>query len=434
MAASEIITPPSYAQPERRFSTRTSTLTPMKFSAAAVLWLEYKRMFIEARTILDYGHYLRRLSRTFGNVELSDISIEHLRAYQMERYNEGVGAVAINHELGVLVQIMKHNVMWNDRLRQLYKKLPLDRSRGLGPGVALTHEQNQHFFETVLSRVEGANDGRRDYWDVALWASILSINTSAGPGEIRNLQLRDINLTEVPPRIYIRKGKNKYRIRETPLNATAELAVRKLLEVAHKKGCKLPEHFLLPARRSGRAPHAQFNPVPVVPPPGPRWTNGGRHDIKKPLSEHKRSSGGLKQIDLVAVEKLRAQKVPWRVIAEQVGLSEVNLRRRMLGRKAGDEKYSYDPTKPQGSWRNAWDGMRKAAELPDLRRYDLRHTTITWLLANRELSERVVIETVGHVDNNMLARYSHQRFSDKAKALATLAPAFDFMMKRQLKP
>jgi hypothetical protein len=40
------------------------------------------------------------------------------------------------------------------------------------------------------------------------------------------------------------------------------------------------------------------------------------------------------------------------------------------------------------------------------------------------LSERVVIETVG---NNMLQRYSHQRLEDKAKALDTLAPAFDFL-------
>jgi hypothetical protein len=49
------------------------------------------------------------------------------------------------------------------------------------------------------------------------------------------------------------------------------------------------------------------------------------------------------------------------------------------------------------------------------------------------VSERVVIETVGNnmlqetVGNNMLQRYSHQRLEDKAKALDTLAPAFDFL-------
>ena len=161
-----------------------------------------------------------------------------------------------------------------------------------------------------------------------------------------------------------------------------------------------------------------------------------RHDIKKPPSEeHKKSGRKLIAFDLVAVDKLRAQKVPWRVIAEQVGLSLMTLRRRMVGRKAGDEKHSYDPTKPQGGWKNAWDGLREAAGLPHLRSYDLRHTCITWLLSDPNVPERVVIETVGHVDNNMIARYSHQRFSDKVKALDTLAPAFNFMgPKRQLKP
>jgi integrase len=65
--------------------------------------------------------------------------------------------------------------------------------------------------------------------------------------------------------------------------------------------------------------------------------------------------------------------------------------------------------------------------MPTLRVYDLRHTCITRLLSNPDVSERVVIETVGHVNNNMLQRYSHQRFEDKAKALDTLAPAFDFL-------
>jgi integrase len=71
--------------------------------------------------------------------------------------------------------------------------------------------------------------------------------------------------------------------------------------------------------------------------------------------------------------------------------------------------------------------VTRAIGMPTLRVYDLRHTCITRLLSNPDVPERVVIETVGHVNNNMLHRYSHQRLEDKAKALGTLAPAFDFL-------
>jgi hypothetical protein len=66
--------------------------------------------------------------------------------------------------------------------------------------------------------------------------------------------------------------------------------------------------------------------------------------------------------------------------------------------------------------------MRAAIGMPKLRMYDLRHTCITRLLSNPNVPERVVIETVGHVNNNMLQRYSHQRLEDKAKALRLPPP------------
>ena len=70
--------------------------------------------------------------------------------------------------------------------------------------------------------------------------------------------------------------------------------------------------------------------------------------------------------------------------------------------------------------------MRTAIGLPTLRMYDLCHTCITRLLSNPDVPERVVIETVGHVNNNMLQRYSHQRLEDKAKALDTLHQPLTF--------
>lgn len=365
-------------------------------------------MFVGSVTLMHYRHASRTLLKFFGDVKLSDITIQHFRHYQVTRRQLGVGPTAINHELGALRQILRFFGLWRDSISQFYKQLRMDR---VGPGVALTEDQTEQLFRVAIDRYNNCSKRQRGYWEVALWASLLSVNTSAGPGEIRYLRLQDLDLNDNAPKIYINRGKNHFRLREIPLNPVALIAAKKLLERARRLGCCQPEHYLLPARRSGRMPKDY-----VVPVPAPK------------LKQRKHPGRRGKKIDLNLAHRLRnEQRLPWRVVADQVGLTMVNLRRRMVERKAGDEKNSYNLNQPQRDWKTAWNRMRKAIGMPALRMYDLRHTCITRLLSNPDVPERVVIETVGHVNNNMLHRYSHQRLEDKAKALGTLATAYDFM-------
>jgi integrase len=88
------------------------------------------------------------------------------------------------------------------------------------------------------------------------------------------------------------------------------------------------------------------------------------------------------------------------------------------GRTAGVP--GYDLFKPMGSWKKAWDALRKAAELPDLRMKDLRHHALTKALENPELSERTIIEIFGHVSKAMWSTYSHIRRKPKQEAMKTL--------------
>ena len=77
----------------------------------------------------------------------------------------------------------------------------------------------------------------------------------------------------------------------------------------------------------------------------------------------------------------------------------------------------YDPTKPMGSWKHAWNSLREAAELPKLRMYDLRHHAITKLMEDPDISERTVEEMAGHaLSSRMKKRYSHIRLRPKAEA------------------
>jgi integrase len=81
----------------------------------------------------------------------------------------------------------------------------------------------------------------------------------------------------------------------------------------------------------------------------------------------------------------------------------------------------FDPWRPMGSWKKAWGSLRKAAGLPDIRMYDLRHHAITKLLEDPEVSEQTIEEMAGHaLSSRMKKRYSHIRLRPKAEATAKL--------------
>jgi integrase len=85
-------------------------------------------------------------------------------------------------------------------------------------------------------------------WDVAYCAFVISINTTAGPGEIRYLRLQDIDLEKRIMRVQPEGAKNLHRIRPIPLSDSALEAVRYLWARAQKLGSKEPAHYLLPYR------------------------------------------------------------------------------------------------------------------------------------------------------------------------------------------
>lgn len=64
-----------------------------------------------------------------------------------------------------------------------------------------------------------------------------------------------------------------------------------------------------------------------------------------------------------------------------------------------------DPNQPRNV-RQAWDVARKAAELPDFRFHDLRHTAATEML-RAGVDRRIVATVLGHRSMNMMRRYAH---------------------------
>ena len=81
-----------------------------------------------------------------------------------------------------------------------------------------------------------------------------------------------------------------------------------------------------------------------------------------------------------------------------------------------------DLYKPVKSWRTAWRSIMKEAGVVKCRFYDTRHTVVTELLQDPNVSEETVKSIVGHVSRKMLERYSHQRIGPKRAAVQ--APTF----------
>lgn len=289
-------------------------LARLPLQAAAEVWLESRRG-IDEQTRKSYRAYTRSLLKFFDRLTLAEITVGHIATYQTQRASgeisgRPVGVSAINHELNTLQQIMQRAGEWA-RIADWYEPLAQQKPK---VGCALSEEQEARLLRIASSRKR---------WFVAYCCALLTVNTTAGPGEIRRLQLCDVDLGART--IYIREGaKNDARVRRIPLNEDALWAARELMTRAAAFGAVFPSHYLLPHRAS------------------------------------------------------------------------------KLGEKA-------DPSRPMGGWRSAWEALREAAGMPQLRYYDLRHHSITKLLENPNVPERTVTDLAGHVSNHMLDTYSHVR-------------------------
>lgn len=347
----------------RRAMIEPGALAALTFFDAAHIWLASHSRRISSRSKRDYENCIKQLKYFFSALRLSDIHIGHFEQYQAMRA-EGSGSFArvnpennvleehpagpsrINHELNTLSQVLARANLWAPIL-PYYQPLKLPRPR---VGCAMTEEEEKTLFAVASSKPR---------WKVAYLCSLVTANTTAGPGEIRMLRLMDVDLSLQPPHapfgvLKIDLGaKNEYRIRPIPLNRTAHFALRELIARARDLGAVRPDHYLLPHR----ADHGN-------------------------------------------------------------------------GKRRGD----FDPTRPQSSWRKAWEKVRTSAGLPHLRQYDLRHHVITRLLENENVSERTVIELAGHVSKKMLERYSHIRMRTKLEGVLALERSEDHLLPEKKPP
>jgi hypothetical protein len=81
----------------------------------------------------------------------------------------------------------------------------------------------------------------------------------------------------------------------------------------------------------------------------------------------------------------------------------------------------HDPERHQLGFHKAWMEITAQADLYGFRMYDLRHTAITKLLENPEVSEETAEAIAGHVSHRMKKQYSHVRIEVRRAAVQSMS-------------
>lgn len=91
----------------------------------------------------------------------------------------------------------------------------------------------------------------------------------------------------------------------------------------------------------------------------------------------------------------------------------------------------YDPTRRKISYHQMWRNLTERAGLKGLRMYDLRHTCITRLCENPNVSEQAIESIAGHVTAKMKKKYCHLRIEVKRQAVESMVHRKVAHMKKQ---
>jgi integrase len=208
----------------------------LRFSEAADRYIEHRKVSVSDGTVRLEKERLRALKKLLGSIAGSDLKLKNVdinlvRVYQQRRIAEGVGPRTVNMEGQLLRSILKHHAQW--KLDGNYEPLPEPVSEA---GRSLNPEEEVRLIDTAKSCPQ---------WKVTYLATILENETGMRGVEVRNLQLKRVDL--IAAEIHVLKSKTKGGVRTIPLSVDALAAVKELTIRAQSLGATQPDHYLLPA-------------------------------------------------------------------------------------------------------------------------------------------------------------------------------------------
>jgi len=225
---------------------------------AATEYFNWKMANSSAATVAREKRIFKPVEKFFASdFRVNAITLAHLREYQKQRrkhvsptMRQPVTGRTVNYELFLLRCVMTYAGCWTGDISTGYQPLREIKQRA---GKVASKDQIKTLITTALAN---------EYWQPAMYCAAVAIGTGCRGGEIRNLQLKDIDLEEGKVRIVREIAKNR-KEREPRLMALAEWGLRNLLVRAHVLGATEPQHFLLPLRlcksNSPRDPKQKFD-------------------------------------------------------------------------------------------------------------------------------------------------------------------------------
>lgn len=223
------------------------------FADAGTYWMRLRaQSSLKMATHAATQGNIEALAKFFGALRICDITPGHMRGYQLARplnlvrvrgqelhpWKRKAGNMLVNHELGVIQQMLRHCGLWK-HIREFYFPLAV---KSWSPCTILTEEEEERLFAVASKHPEAA---------LAYWVASITDHTSASGIELRGLRLKHLFLpAEGIAEIYIPEDsvKNNSRPRKIPLNSQARWAVEQCLRRALRMGSCEPEHYLFPFR------------------------------------------------------------------------------------------------------------------------------------------------------------------------------------------
>ena len=234
----------SAQQEIEEIKTQSEDMGKLPLSRVADLYFEWKAASSAAVTIERERRIFNPVRKFFGSqFAVKAIKLPMIQQYQQQRrqhvsktMKQAVTPRSVNYELHLLRNMLKFARCWTVELAEGYKPLRHVKSR---VGKCAAKEQVMKIIETAKAN---------EYWQLAMWCAAVAIGTGCRGGEIRRLQLRDIDLENGKLVIRGEIAKNRKR-REPRLMALAQWGLQHLLERARALGATEPQHYLLPLQR-----------------------------------------------------------------------------------------------------------------------------------------------------------------------------------------
>lgn len=208
------------------------------FEEAIDKYLELRRDNLSEKSLHEYGLNRKPLLKFFKPYKLSEITSESILEYQRKRTAEGVGHSGVNHETSLLQQVLKCGGLW-DAIKPFFHPIPKKKWQ---PGRVISGTEKSRLLRHARENVG---------WASAYYVAAISVNTTAGPGELKALRIRDVTLLpRSQAQFFVCEGaKNHERVRPIPLESDEAYEAMKLaVERARSLGSTEPDHYVFPWR------------------------------------------------------------------------------------------------------------------------------------------------------------------------------------------